>query len=74
MFCGHRFLICINKYPRVELLGCKGGLACCSPWGCKELDMPGQLKNKVGVCLMSQTETDRLATDLLSVSAPAGNP
>ena len=24
----------------------QGGLACCSPWGCKELDMTEQLNNK----------------------------
>ena len=24
----------------------QGDLACCSPWGCKESDMPGQLSNK----------------------------
>ena len=23
----------------------QGGLACCSPWGCKELDMTEQLNN-----------------------------
>ena len=23
----------------------QGGLACCSPWGCKELDATGQLNN-----------------------------
>ena len=23
----------------------QGGLVCCSPWGCKELDMTGQLNN-----------------------------
>ena len=23
----------------------QGGLACCSPWGCKESDMTGQLNN-----------------------------
>ena len=23
----------------------QGSLACCSPWGCKELDMTGQLNN-----------------------------
>ena len=23
----------------------QGGLACCSPWGCKELDTTGQLNN-----------------------------
>jgi len=22
----------------------QGSLACCSPWGCKELDLTGQLK------------------------------
>jgi len=27
-----------------ELAMDKGGLACCSPWGCKELDMAEQLK------------------------------
>ena len=25
----------------------KGGLACCSPWGCKELDMTRWLKNNI---------------------------
>ena len=25
----------------------QGGLACCSPWGCKELDMTDQLNNKM---------------------------
>ena len=24
----------------------QGSLACCSPWGCKELDMPEPLNNK----------------------------
>ena len=24
----------------------KGGLACCSPWGCKESDMTKQLSNR----------------------------
>ena len=27
----------------LELVMDKGGLACCSPWGCKELDMTEQL-------------------------------
>ena len=27
----------------------QGGLACWSPWGCKELDMTGQLNNNNGV-------------------------
>ena len=33
--------------------GGQGGLACCSPWGCKESDMIGQLNNnsKVLECL-----------------------
>ena len=25
----------------------QGSLACCSPWGCKELDMPDRLNNKI---------------------------
>ena len=25
----------------------QGGLACCSPWGCKESDATGQLKNNI---------------------------
>ena len=25
----------------------QGTLACCSPWGCKELDMTGQLNNSI---------------------------
>ena len=25
----------------------QGGMACCSPWGCKESDMTGQLNNKL---------------------------
>ena len=24
----------------------QGGLACCNPWSCEELDMTGQLNNK----------------------------
>ena len=24
----------------------QGGLACCSPWGCKESDTTGQMNNK----------------------------
>ena len=27
----------------------QGGLACCSPWGHKELDMTGQLNNNIPV-------------------------
>ena len=29
---------------RLQELVMEGGLACCSPWGCKEWDMPEQLK------------------------------
>ena len=29
----------------------QGGLACCSPWGCKELDMTEQLSNNDKVCI-----------------------
>ena len=29
---------------RLQELAMEGGLACCSPWGCKEWDMPEQLK------------------------------
>ena len=25
----------------------QGGLACCSPWGCKKSDMTGQLNNNL---------------------------
>ena len=34
----------------------QGGLVCCSPWGCKESDMIGQLNNnsKVLECLGSK--------------------
>ena len=32
----------------------QGGLACCSPWGCKELDMTGQLNNN-DKCLFGPT-------------------
>ena len=28
----------------------QGGLACCSPWGCKELDMTKQLNNDPYIC------------------------
>ena len=37
-----------NEYELGQTLGdCEeqGGLACCIPWGCKELDMTGQLNN-----------------------------
>ena len=30
--------------------GGKGSLACCSPWGHKELDMTEQLKNECYLC------------------------
>ena len=38
-FKGHEF----EQAPGVER---RGSLACCSPWGHKESDMPEQLKNK----------------------------
>ena len=28
-----------------------GSLACCSPWGCKELDTAERLKNNVCICI-----------------------
>ena len=31
----------------------QGGLACCSPWGCKELDMTGQLNNNLLFLLLA---------------------
>ena len=31
----------------------QGGLACCSPWGCKELDMTEQLSNNDKVCIQA---------------------
>ena len=36
---GHEF----EQAPGVG--GGQGGLACCSPWGCKELDMTERLNN-----------------------------
>ena len=30
----------------------QGSLACCSPWGCKELDMTEQLNNKIVIMLL----------------------
>ena len=31
-----------------ELVMGQGSLVCCSPWGCRELDMTEQLNNKKG--------------------------
>ena len=31
----------------------QGSLACCSPWGCKELDMTEQLNNNITVASIS---------------------
>ena len=39
----------LNGYEFAQTLGDgdrHGGLACCSPWGCKELDMTERLNNK----------------------------
>ena len=41
-----------GKNPRLEIVSALGGgdgqesLACCSPWGCKELDMTEGFNNK----------------------------
>ena len=43
---GHEF----EQAPGV--LGGQGSLACCSPWGCKELDMTEQLNNKIVIMLL----------------------
>ena len=32
-----------------------GGLACCSPWGCKELDMTEQLNNNKPINVIHTT-------------------
>ena len=37
---------CLNGHESEQALGIddgQGSLACCSPWGCKELDMKEQL-------------------------------
>ena len=34
-----------NGHELQEMVKRQGGLACCSPWGHKELNMPGQLNN-----------------------------
>ena len=39
----------LNGHESEQTLGDSeghGSLACCSPWGCKELDMTEQLNNK----------------------------
>ena len=42
----------------------QGGLACCSPWGCKYLDMPEQMNNnnltKLVILLLSHFSRVRL--------------
>ena len=35
----------------------QGGLACCSPWGCKESDMTEQLNNNSNKCVSKQLYT-----------------
>ena len=35
-----------HKFGKLqEMMKGQGGLSCCSPWGCKESDMTGQLNN-----------------------------
>ena len=39
----------LNEHEFEQAPGCsegQGSLICCSPWGCKELDMTEQLNNK----------------------------
>ena len=46
----------------------QGGLACCSPWGCKELDMTGPLNNnkrglvtkKVNLSMLIRMKYDKI--------------
>ena len=41
----------INGHEHEQILGDgegQGGLACCNPWGCKELDITEQLNNSMG--------------------------
>jgi len=40
----------------------QGGLACCSPWGCKELDTTEQM-NWTDFYLKSDTSSDKLLID-----------
>ena len=35
----------------------QAGLACCSPWGCKELDMTEQLDNTIAATLRNRMDT-----------------
>ena len=41
----------------------QGGLACCSPWGCKELDMTGRLSNNNQILLNSSQDPYILKTN-----------
>ena len=40
----------------------QGGLECCSPWSCKELDMTGQLKKNERVDLKSSHYKEKNCT------------
>ena len=40
----HRFNLCEFEQPP-EDGEVQGGLACCCPWGCKELDMTDQMSS-----------------------------
>ena len=53
-----------NEHELGQLLGDvegQGGLVCCSPWGCKELEMTRQLNNE-------QQQTWRPNNDVVSFS------
>ena len=45
----------LNEHESDQTLGDsegQGNLVCCSPWGCKELDMSWQLNNNNNMCSM----------------------
>ena len=48
----------LNGHEFESILGVgvgQGGLACCSPWGCKELDMTEQLNNNKPINVIHTT-------------------
>ena len=48
----------------------QGGLACCSPWGCKELDMTERLNNSNKCIMESFTEKVRFQLTLNHMVLP----
>ena len=55
----------LNGHEFEQALGVgdgQGSLACCSPWGCKELDTTDRLHNNVCVC-ERETKTERKDCD-----------